>query len=136
VSGPRTTIDLEWAGEERFTARSGSHTLMLDGTRAAGPSPVDALAVALAGCMGIDVAHILMKGRQPLERLTARLEADRAVEEPKRILGVSLHYVVTGAVEADKVERAIALSREKYCSVWHSLRQDIDLRTSFEVRQG
>ena len=136
MSGPRTTIDLEWAGEERFTARSGSHTLMLDGTRAAGPSPVDALAVALAGCMGIDVAHILMKGRQPLERLTARLEADRAAEEPKRILGVSLHYVVTGAVEADKVERAIALSREKYCSVWHSLRQDIDLRTSFEVRQG
>lgn len=133
MSGPRTTIDLEWAGEERFTARSGPHTFTIDGTRALAPSPVDTLAAALAGCMGIDVAHILMKGRQPLERLTARLDADRAAEEPKRILGVSLHYVITGAVEAEKVERAIALSRQKYCSVWHSLRQDVDFRTSFEI---
>jgi putative redox protein len=136
VSGPRTTIDLEWAGDERFTARSGAHTFTIDGTKTAAPSPVDTLAAALAGCMGIDVAHILTKGRQPLERLTARLEADRAAEEPKRILGVSLPNVVTGAVEAEKVERAIALSREKYCSVWQSLRQDIDFRTSFEVRAG
>ncbi|MGE0452267.1 MAG: OsmC family protein [Vicinamibacteria bacterium] len=136
MSGPRTTIDLEWVADERFTARSGSHSLTFDGTRAAGPSPVDALAAALAGCMGIDVAHILKKGRQPLERLTARLEAQRAAEEPKRILGVNLHYVVTGAVEAEKVERAIALSREKYCSVWHSLRQDIDFHTSFEIQRG
>ena len=134
--GPRTTIDLEWAGEERSTVHSGAHTFTIDGTRQAGPSPVDTLAASLACCMGIDVAHILKKGRQPLERLTARLEAQRAAEEPKRITGVSLHYVVTGAVEAEKVERAIALSREKYCSVWHSLRQDIDFRTSFEVRRS
>jgi putative redox protein len=136
VSGPRTTVDLEWAGEQRLTARSGSHSFTIDGSRTAAPSPVDTLAAALAGCMAIDVAHILQKGRQPLERLSAHLEADRHAEEPKRILGVSLHYVVTGAVEAEKVERAIALSREKYCSVWHSLRQDIDFRTSFEIRQG
>ena len=46
---------------------------------------------------------------------------------------MALHFVVRGGVLADRVERAIELSRERYCSVWHSLRPDIDFRTSFEV---
>jgi putative redox protein len=133
VSGPQAIVDLEWAGEQRFTARSGSHTLTLDGNGAAGVSPVGALALALAGCMATDVAHILEKGRQPLAALRARLEADRAAGEPRRVLAVRLHFSAKGAIEPAKLERAIALSREKYCSVWHSLRQDIAFETSFEL---
>jgi len=66
--------------------------------------------------------------------LTVRLGAQRAATEPRRVLTVDLKFTVQGGAAADKVDRAIALSREKYCSVWHSLSQDIDLVTSFELR--
>ncbi len=118
----------------RFAARSGSQSLQLDGDASAGASPVQALAASLAGCMAADVADILDKGRLALKALSARLDGRRAAEPPRRLLAVRLHFTVTGDVPPDRVERAIALSRERYCSVWHSLRQDIDFQTSFEVR--
>ena len=80
--------------------------------------------------------HILTKGRHEPGALRAHLEAERAEAEPKRIRAVRLRFTVTGDVPADKVERAIALSREKYCSVWHSLRQDIAFETAFTVTPG
>jgi putative redox protein len=126
-------VELTWEGAQRFTARSGTVGMVLDGDSAAGPSPVQALALALASCMAIDVVHVLGKGRQDLRTLRARLEADRAADPPRRILAVRLHFMVTGDLSEERVERAIALSREKYCSVWHSLRQDIAFTTSFEI---
>jgi putative redox protein len=83
--------------------------------------------------MAIDVVHILRKGRLPVENVTAHLVGDRSETDPKRLTGVTLAFVVTGDVPDDKVERAIELSRSTYCSVWHSLRQDVDFQTSFEV---
>lgn len=83
--------------------------------------------------MGIDVVDILVKGRHPLKGLQARLDAERSPGDPKRLTAVRLHFVVAGAVPPGAVERALQLSRDKYCSVWHSLRQDIDFRTSFEI---
>jgi putative redox protein len=94
---------------------------------------VEALGLALAGCMGIDVVHILTKARLRPVALRARLEADRAPTDPKRMVAVRLRFTVAGDIPPDRVERAIALSREKYCSVWHTLRQDLPLETSFEV---
>ncbi len=135
MSGPAVHVDLEWSGDLRFSARSGSTSLLLDGNSLAGPSPVQTLASSLAGCMAADVVHILQKGRLPLSGLSARLDGERSAEEPRRLLAVRLHFTVTGDVPEEKVERAIALSRETYCSVWHSLRQDIDFETSFEVRR-
>jgi len=84
--------------------------------------------------MASDVVDILVKGRLPLLALSARLDGQRASQEPRRLVSVLLHFSVRGEVPDDRVERAIALSRERYCSVWHSLRQDIDFRTSFEVQ--
>jgi putative redox protein len=83
--------------------------------------------------MAIDVVHILRKGRLELRGLRAELQAERAPRDPKRLVRVRLHFRVSGDVPPDKVERAIALSRETYCSVWHSLRPDLDLTTTFEV---
>jgi putative redox protein len=130
---PPTVIDLSWQGGLRFEARAREQTLTVDGDGAAGISPVQALVVALAGCMASDVAHILTKGRLPFEALTAHLEAERAPTDPRRVVRVALSFAVKGAVPPEKVERAIALSRETYCSVWHSLRQDINFVTTFEV---
>jgi putative redox protein len=126
-------VELTWQGGLRFEARAGGHTIVVDSERRAGGSPTQALAVSLAGCMAVDVVDIIQKGRFPLAGLEARLESERRAEPPRYVTRVALHFVVRGDVPPDRVERAIALSRERYCSVWHSLRPDIDFRTSFEV---
>jgi putative redox protein len=107
-------------------------TLDWDGRKAF--SPVQGLAMALAGCMASDVVTILQKGRLPVRRLRAVLSGERAPAEPRRFTAIDLQFEVVGDIPADRVERAIALSREKYCSVWHSMRQDIAFTTSFHVR--
>ena len=129
---PPTVVDLVWIDELRFSTVSRPG-LIIDSTGTAGPSPVDALGLALAGCMSIDVAHMLARGRHSPRAMRSRLVGDRAQEDPHRFLRVALHFTIEGDVPADVVERAIRLSREKYCSVWHSMRQDIDFRVTFDL---
>lgn len=117
----------------RFAAESGGVHLTLDSAGVGGPSPVQALAISLAGCMGMDVVHVLTKGRHPFTGIDIVLDGDRAPEEPRRIVRVRLHCRVAGTMPVEAVERALQLSREKYCSVWHSMRQDIELTTTCEV---
>ena len=133
---PPVEVELTWDGDLRFRGRAGQAPVVVDSDGSAGPSPVQALALALAGCMSVDLVHILERGRQPLRGLRAHLRAERSPEDPHRLVRVDLHFDVSGEVAADKVERAIALSREKYCSVWHSLRPDIEFRTGFDVQTG
>ena len=110
--------------------------MTIDSAGLAGPSPVQSLAGALASCMAADVAHILTRARHTPRALRARLTGDRAQADPHRFVRIVLHFTIDGDVPRHAVERALALSREKYCSVWHSMRQDIDFRVSFEVRAG
>ena len=125
--------ELRWKGGSVLTCRSGDVEATLDWESRTGASPVQALVFALAGCMAADVVLVLEKGRQPLRGLSARVRAARAENPPRRLLRVDIRFTITGDVPADKVERAIHLSRETYCSVWHSLARDIELTTSFEV---
>lgn len=126
-------LDLEWLGDNRLRGRSGAREIVMDSPPVAGPSPVETLAFALAGCMAMDVLVMVRRGRFDLEGLTARLVAERAPSEPRRLLKVDLRFTLKGEIPEDRVARAIQLSREKYCSVWHSMRSDIELQTSFEV---
>jgi putative redox protein len=126
-------VDLLWEGERRFRARSGDVEIVLDSPPTGGPTPVQALGFGIAGCMAMDVADIVRKGRLDLKGLRVHLVAQRSAEHPKRLLAVDIRFTFQGDVPADRAERAIQLSRERYCSVWHSLRQDIELTTSFEV---
>ena len=133
---PPVAASLVWEGDLRFRATSGTVETMLDSHGTAGPSPVQALAFSLAGCMAMDVVHILKKGRHDLRGLRADLSGARAQETPHRFTAVTLHYTVNGDIPGDAVERAIELSRDKYCSVWHSLRQDIDFRITHAIAKG
>jgi putative redox protein len=130
---PPTQVELVWTHELVFDGRSGDTTITLDSSSAEGPSPMQTLGFALAGCMAMDVVHILKKGRYDLRGLKVDLIAQRAQEQPHRFTDVTLQYVVTGDVPAEPIQRAIDLSRAKYCSVWHSLRQDIGLTVTFTV---
>jgi putative redox protein len=131
-----TTLELIWEHDLVLKGRSGDATMVLDSAGQAGPSPVQALAFALAGCMGMDVVYILQKGRLDLRGLRIALTAERAPEDPHRITSVAIDFTVTGDVEKDQVQRAITLSHDKYCSVWHSMRQDIPFTTTFSVGTG
>ena len=130
---PDFSLNLTWQGGQRFEGASGGVSMIMDGAREAGPSPVQAVAFALAGCMGIDVVDVIEKGRFAVKAVTCEMKVYRVSETPRRISAVELHFVVTGEVPEDRVARAIELSREKYCSVWHSLNPSIDFKTSFAV---
>ena len=129
----KADVDLRWEGGTVLSCRSGDVKTTLDWESRTAASPVQALVFALAGCMASDVVLVVEKGRQPLRGLTARVTVVRAEKPPRRLLRVDIRFTVTGEVPADKVERAIRLSRETYCSVWHSMAQDIELTTSFEI---
>src|SRR5918995_7368965 len=124
---PATVVELIWEHDLVFAGTSGDARMTLDSHGVAGPSPVQALAFGLAGCMAMDVVHILGKGRHDLRGLRVDLTADRAPLEPRRVTAVTMRFTINGQVPREAVDRAVELSRDKYCSVWHSLREDITL---------
>lgn len=119
-------------------AGSSSEEITVDGEGKAGPSPTETLLLSLAGCMAIDVKMILDKGRVPLTGLDVEVEADRKEEPPRRFTAVRLLFRLDGPSEGDrgKVRRALELSRDKYCSVLHTLRPDLDLTLETELTEG
>jgi putative redox protein len=130
---PPTVVELVWEHDLVLSGTSGETRMTLDSASVAGPSPMQALGFALAGCMAMDVVHVLKKGRHDLRGLTVGLVAERAEEEPRRFTRMALQFTVTGNVPHEPIQRAIDLSRDKYCSVWSSLRQDIELAVTFAI---
>ena len=131
---PPLTAELIWSGDLRFGATSGPAAIVIDGDGSAGPSPMQLAAFGISGCMAADVVSILQKGRQPVDALRVSFTGERAPTPPRRFVRIQLHFRISGAGAPEAVERAIALSRETYCSVWHSMRQEITLQTSFEIQ--
>lgn len=131
--GDHRTATLRWIGGERFEGKAGAAAIVLDGSADGAPSPMDALLASLGGCMGIDVAMILEKGRQDLQGLEVDLVGRRAEEPPRRFVACTLHFRVGGEVEEKAVRRAVDLSRDKYCSVMHSLAPDLEVECTFEI---
>ena len=126
-------VTLRWTGQgDVFKGRSGSGPeLTIDGDSQAGPSCTETLLMALMGCMAIDVLMILQKGRVEVGSLEVCADSDRNPDPPRYFKRICLTFVFGGvAAEArPKVDRATELSSEKYCSVLHSLRQDLEFET-------
>jgi putative redox protein len=129
------TVELAWDGELKFSATTGKTTVLFDSDGNAGPSPVQALVESLGACMGMDLVHFLARSRVPADKVKLTLVVERAAEHPRRVIAVDLKADVHGMASDDVVARGIALSREKYCSVWASLRQDIVFTTRFTVHR-
>lgn len=127
-------MQVDWEGEMRYrAAREGGASMLVDGSRTAAPSPVDALLGALAACAAIDVVEILEKRRTPPTALRVRAEATRAPTHPRRVTHAKLRFRVATASERVHVERAIQLSIGKYCSVAASLALDSPLEWELEL---
>jgi putative redox protein len=128
-------VNLTWTADLTFQGKSGEASLTLDSHGKAGPSPMQTLAFGLAGCMGMDLVHILAKARTPFTSVRATLSGRRPIEPPSRFVAINLHFDVDGEATDAQVQRAIELSRAKYCSVWNSMRQDIDFQVTFAIQR-
>ncbi len=131
---------VEWDGGAAFTATTESgHRIAMDGPpdhggRNLGPRPTELVLAGMGGCTSFDVVHILRKGRADVRACSARIEAERAAEDPKVFTRMHVHFVVSGReLKEAAVERAIRLSAEKYCSVSIMLGKTAEISHSFEI---
>jgi putative redox protein len=125
-----------WTDNQRFlgVAISG-HSIVVDGDRKTGNSPMELVLIALCGCTGYDVASILGKKREPFTSIEVRAEAERAATPPTVYTEIRLVYRVGGNVSHKAVEDAVRLSEEKYCSVAAMLHQTVKISYVIEYSE-
>lgn len=131
---------IKWLGEASFAGVSGSgHTVVMDGSpdyggRDLGPRPMEMLLLGLGGCSAFDVMLILKRSREAVTDCVVEIDAERAETDPKVFTRIHLRYVVTGKeLDPAKVERAVSLSTEKYCSASAMLAKTAAMTHAVEI---
>ena len=131
-----------------FLAETGSgHTLMMDGAPDAAkpenggqnlaPRPMETVLAGTGGCTAYDVVLILKRGRHDVRGCSVKLTSERAEVDPKVFTKIHMHFTVTGkGIPQAAVERAIAMSHEKYCSASIMLGKMAEITTGFELREA
>lgn len=134
---------VKWVQDVMFVGESGSgHAVVMDGAPDAGGRnlgfrPMEMLLLGLGGCSAFDVMLILKRGRENVTDCVVEVAADRAETDPKVFTHIRMHYIVTGrALDADKVERAVKLSEEKYCSASAILGKTAQMTHTVEIVEG
>ncbi len=126
-----------------FIAESGSgHAVVVDGSpddggKDLGARPMELVLMGTGACSAIDVVLFLRKARQAVSDCVVELEGERAPESPKVFTRIHFHYVVTGkGLAPPQVERAITLSKDKYCSATAMLAKTAEVTSDFEIREA
>ena len=145
---------VSWTGQSGtrsgmgFVAETGSgHVLVMDGApdpdrpenggQNLAPRPMETVLAGTGGCTAYDVVLILKRGRQKVQGCSVKLTSERATTDPKVFTRIHMHFTVTGTdLNPQTVERAIALSHEKYCSASIMLAHTAEITTSFDVVQS
>jgi len=134
---------VKWAGDMTFIGESPSgHAVVMDSGSADGGldhgiRPMEMLLLGLGGCSSIDVMLMLKKSRQNVTDAWVELDGERATEPPKYFTNIHMHFVVVGHnIDSRHVERAIQLSKEKYCSASVQLGALAEITTDFEIREA
>ena len=134
------TARVKWVEQRTFLGESGSgHTVVMDGApdaggRDLGVRPMEMLLLGLGGCTAFDVIDILQKGREPVGDLAVEITGERADSIPKVFTKIRVKYVVSGrGLSRDKVERAVKLSAEKYCSATIMLGAAAEITHDIEI---
>jgi putative redox protein len=125
-----------WKQDQTFETISGSnHTITLDGDAAHlhGPTPMEAVLMALCSCTAVDVVSILQKKREPLASLTVSASAEQAPAPPRVFTHITLTYRIGGAVSQKAAEDAVSLSKNKYCSVSKMLEKAAKIDYTIEL---
>ena len=133
------TIDWMPANGMAFSAETGSgHLLTMDGAPDGGgrnlaPRPMETVLAGTGACTAYDVVLILRRGRHDVRGCRVRVTSERAPRDPKVFTSIHMHFAVSGDVPPAAVERAVALSHEKYCSATVMLAKTAQITTSFEL---
>ncbi|MGV6850899.1 MAG: OsmC family protein [bacterium] len=98
-----------------------------------GMSPMQLVLSAVGGCSVFDVVTILKKQKQKLDNVQVQVSAERREEIPQVFTKIHIHFVLTGEFEQKKLQRALKLSVEKYCSVGHMLEKSVDITYDYEI---
>ena len=127
------TVHLNWNPTEQFIlSDEEQHQVIMK--KPQGVSPSDLLAMALIGCSSYDVVEILNKQRQELHQLKVTAESTQDETPPWRFRKIHIHYQVIGTgLDAEKVRKAIQISEEKYCSVYATLKDALEITHDFEL---
>lgn len=129
---PQATVN--WIDGMKFEATSQEgYSFTIDGDRTEGVGAMDLLLFGLAGCTAVDVVLILKKQRQPVENVSVTVSGERATEHPKVYTKIHIKYTVHGDVDPKKVERAIKLSEEKFCSASAMLGKTAEITNSYRI---
>lgn len=132
-------VKLEWLRSRMFvgTDHLGNSIAIgyqhEDEPHAAGVNPSDMLLLAAASCSAYDVVQILEKGKQPLEDLRVDVTAEQSQEQPYPYVSLHFNYRVWGDVPAEKIQRAMQLSEDKYCSVLATLKPGLTFTSEFTL---
>ena len=100
-----------------------------------GVTPMELLATSLGACTAMDVASILVKMRQPLDAFSVEVSGERAEDHPRRFLSLEVVYHLKGELDERKVERAISLSEERYCSVEATLKPAVPITSRYVIER-
>jgi len=134
---PVVKTSLLWQRDLVFTGSTPQgYEIDFDAKSQLGCKPTEALLLSLAGCMGIDVVSILTKMRMAPATFRMEIEGTRNPEPPQYYKAVDIVLHMTGKnLDSKKVDRAVALSRDKYCSVYNSLRSDLALNVRYILKE-
>ncbi len=133
-------VKVKWLDHMSFVGESGSgHSVVMDGApdvggRNMGVRPMEMVLLGLGGCTAFDMVLILQRQRQAVSDCQVEIEAERATEVPKVFTKIHVHYIVKGKdLDPKKVERAVHMTAEKYCSVSIMLSAAVELSHDFEI---
>ncbi|MBZ0156039.1 MAG: OsmC family protein [Alphaproteobacteria bacterium] len=134
---PIDKATLTWDRDLIFVGRTGQgYEIEFDAQVQWGCKPTDALLLSLAGCMGIDVVSFLKKMRAEIAGFRITMTGERNPTPPQYYKAVEMTLHIAGKnLDPKKVERAVSLSHEKYCSVYNSLRKDIDVKVNYVLEE-
>ncbi|HUO42365.1 MAG TPA: OsmC family protein [Methylomirabilota bacterium] len=133
------SVILTWDSGLKFDAQLNDRKIQLNSADQmhAAFTPMELFLVSLAGCTAMDVQWILERQRQKVERFEVTANGTRRDEDPRSYESINLEYVISGEnVRKDAVERAIRLSREKYCSVMSMVKDSVKLNITYRISEG
>lgn len=134
---PTNKGSLEWDKDLIFNARTQmGYEVEFDARMQWGCAPTETLLMSLAGCLAIDLFSFLQKMRAEISGFKIDFSGDRNLDPPQFYKSIEMTVYITGrGLTPKKVERAISLSQDKYCSVYHSLRKDIEVKISYNIQE-
>jgi putative redox protein len=126
---------LSWENDLIFTGRTNrGYEVEYDAKNEMGCSPTETLLLSVAGCMSIDIVSILTKMKCSIKTYKMNISSERNPEPPQYFTSINIFINIAGTgIKNSNLDRAISLSHEKYCSVYHTLRKDIKFNVDYKI---